>query len=105
MRKRQSQICIRITPEEKACIERFAEQCGLSLSEYLRQLAFGYQPKALPPKDFLEEMQLLSEIYSDLRETGDTKLARVMATVLLDMQAAISPGGVKDSNHKDLAGA
>ena len=45
MRKRETHISVRTTPQEKARFERNAKLCCLSLSEYLRQLANGYEPK------------------------------------------------------------
>ena len=47
-RKRTSVINLRVTPQEKERIERFAKKCRLSVSEYLRQLANGYAPRELP---------------------------------------------------------
>lgn len=35
-----------------ALIEQNAEKCGLSVSEYLRQRALGYMPKAILPEVF-----------------------------------------------------
>lgn len=38
--------------KEKNLIEHNAEKCGLSVSEYLRQRALGYMPKAVLPEVF-----------------------------------------------------
>ena len=40
-RKRTHGINIRVTEEEKLLIERCAAHCQLSVSEYLRRLAYG----------------------------------------------------------------
>ena len=45
MRKRETNINVRTTPQEKELFQRNAKLCCLSLSEYLRQLASGYEPK------------------------------------------------------------
>ena len=45
-------MVIRISEKEKNLIERNAEKCGLSVSEYLRQRALGYMPKAVLPEVF-----------------------------------------------------
>ena len=37
-------INIRVTEKEKAQLERLAQKCGLSLSEYLRKRGLGYEP-------------------------------------------------------------
>ena len=45
-------LFIRVSEKEKSLIERNAEKCGLSVSEYLRQRALGYMPKAVLPEVF-----------------------------------------------------
>lgn len=37
-------INIRVTEKEKAQLDRLAQKCGLSLSEYLRKRGLGYEP-------------------------------------------------------------
>ena len=49
MRKRSAGINLRVTPEEKRRMAAAARRCGLSLSEYLRQRAVGYEPGWHPP--------------------------------------------------------
>ena len=45
-------LFIRVSEKEKVLIERNAEKCGLSVSEYLRQRALGYMPRAVLPEVF-----------------------------------------------------
>ena len=52
------------TPQEKQHILVRARTCGLSVSEYLRQRALGYFPKALPP----EELHMLKSELLRLRK-------------------------------------
>ena len=51
MRKRSVGINIRVTVTEKKKVTMLARKCGLSLSEYLRQRALGYEPGGHPPKE------------------------------------------------------
>ena len=44
MRNRTVGINIRVTVTEKKKVTMLARKCGLSLSEYLRQRALGYEP-------------------------------------------------------------
>ncbi len=64
-RKRTSVINLRVTPQEKERIERFARKCRLTVSEYLRQLANGYAPRELPTEliDDLQRMAHESGLY------------------------------------------
>ena len=45
-------LFIRVSEKEKNLIERNAERCGLTVSEYLRQRALGYMPRAVLPEVF-----------------------------------------------------
>ena len=92
MRARETHINVRTTQKEKAHFERNARQCGLSLSEYLRKLASGYEPKALPPLDYGKLMRLITNLYIDFNETGQDQYAKLLINVLLEMQEAIAPG-------------
>ena len=51
MRKRSVGINVRVSVTEKKKVTMLARKCGLSLSEYLRQRALGYEPGGHPPKE------------------------------------------------------
>ena len=53
-RKRLLGINIRVTEQEKKRILRNAKRCGLTASEYLRQLGSGHTPQAVPTPDIVE---------------------------------------------------
>lgn len=55
-------MVIRISEKEKTLIERNAEKCGLSVSEYLRQRALGYMPRAVLPEVFFSFSDKLDEL-------------------------------------------
>ena len=62
MRKRSVGINIRVTVTEKKMVTMLARKCGLSLSEYLRQRALGYEPGGHPPKEVFDVLDKLDEI-------------------------------------------
>lgn len=62
MRKRSVGINIRVTVTEKKKVTMLARKCGLSLSEYLRQRALGYEPGGHPPKGAFDVLDKLDEI-------------------------------------------
>ena len=62
MRKRSVGINIRVTVAEKKKVTMLARKCGLSLSEYLRQRALGYEPGGHPPKEVFDVLDKLDEI-------------------------------------------
>ena len=62
MRKRSVGINIRVSVTEKKKVTMLARKCGLSLSEYLRQRALGYEPGGHPPKEVFDVLDKLDEI-------------------------------------------
>ena len=54
MRKRSVGINVRVSVTEKKKVTMLARKCGLSLSEYLRQRALGYEPGGHPPKEVFD---------------------------------------------------
>ena len=62
MRKRSVGINVRVSVTEKRKMTLMAKRCGLSLSEYLRQRALGYEPSNQPPKEVFDVLDKLDEI-------------------------------------------
>ena len=62
MRKRSIGINVRVTVTEKKKVTMLARKCSLSLSEYLRQRALGYEPGGQPPKEVFDVLDRLDEI-------------------------------------------
>ena len=62
MRNRTVGINVRVTVTEKKKVTMLAKKCGLSLSEYLRQRALGYEPGGHPPKEVFNVLDKLDEI-------------------------------------------
>ncbi len=57
---------IRLTEEEKAKLERDAALCGLTQSEYFRQICLGRQPRPRQPPEFWELLDALYEVHDKL---------------------------------------
>jgi hypothetical protein len=89
-RKEPPRIVIRVTEKEKDTIFRLAAKCGLSASEYGRQRALGYEPRAVLPDAFFvfcEKLDALTEApFSKEVNKAALKLIRNMDAAL------ISPG-------------
>ena len=65
MRRRSVGINVRVTVTEKKKVTMLAKKCGLSLSEYLRQRALGYEPGGHLPKevfDILDQEKVRTKI-------------------------------------------
>ena len=62
MRKRSVGINVRVSVTEKRKMTLMANRCGLSLSEYLRQRALGYEPGGHPPKEVFDVLDKSDEM-------------------------------------------
>ena len=66
---------IRITPENKKKIERYASKCGLSTSEYVTKRALGFTPRTVLSDAFFTFYSKLCEICnSDMTPETEAKL-------------------------------
>ena len=62
MRNRTVGINVRVTVTEKKTVTMLARKCGLSLSEYLRKRALGYEPGGHPPTEVFDVLDKIDEI-------------------------------------------
>ena len=84
-------LFIRVSEKEKTIIEQNAKRCGLSVSEYLRQRALGYMPRAVLPEIFfsfndkLDELCVAVEgkITADTEEKITALIDRITAELIL----------------------
>ena len=63
-KKEPPRVAVRLTESEKKKIEAAAAKCGLTVSEYMRQRALGYEPKEVLPDAFFvfcEKLDHLTE--------------------------------------------
>ena len=67
MKEEKVRIRVRLTEEENQKLEHDSALCGLSQSEYVRQLCRGIRPKPKPPEVFWQMMNELYQIHSALR--------------------------------------
>lgn len=74
MRNRTVGINIRVTVTEKNKVTMLARKCGLSLSEYLRQRALGYEPGGQPPKEVFDVLDRLDEIAESCSPTTSAEM-------------------------------
>ena len=66
MRTRSVGLNVRVSPAEKHGIQTAAGRCGLTLSEYLRQRALGYEPRFHPPQAFFDSLDRLEHLTDQL---------------------------------------
>ena len=74
MRKRSVGINVRVSPTEKKRVTMLAKKCRLSLSEYLRQRALGYEPGGHPSKEVFDVLDKLDEIAESCSPTTSAEI-------------------------------
>ncbi len=60
--KNDPTISFRIEKRDKDRIKQLAKKCGLSQTEYIKQRALGYEPKAVPPDALFLLLEKIGEL-------------------------------------------
>ena len=75
MTENKKLINIRVTAAEKRKLESMAAYCGLSLSEYLRKLGQGFEPRPALNDEFYQFYYRLCDLCNrDLSEDAEAEL-------------------------------
>lgn len=98
-------LFIRVSEKEKNLIERNAERCGLSVSEYLRQRALGYVPRAVLPEVFfsfndkLDQLCVVCEgkISAETEEKIIALIDEITAELILPQKERLVQSGLPQS--------
>jgi hypothetical protein len=76
---RNKNLFVRVSDKEKNSIESNARKCRLSISEYLRQRALGYEPKVIQTDVFYSFTAKLDELCNkNLSPTAEEKLLHLI---------------------------
>lgn len=84
-------ITVRLTEEEKQKLETCSDLCGLSQSEFIRQLCKGKTPKVKPPQEFWELLNALYSVHSGFKkcvkyEPSALTICKEIECLILDLQ-------------------
>ena len=77
-------IAVRVTAMEKDKIQSKARKCGLSTTEYVKQRALGYEPRAVPPDALFVCLEMLGELAD---KAGSPELDEEIGVVLEQITA------------------
>lgn len=72
-------IAVRVTAKEKGKNQSKARKCGLSTTEYVKQRALEYEPKAVPPDALFVCLERLDELAD---KASSPELDKEISTVL-----------------------
>ena len=76
---KEIRIAFRLTGKEKQIITAKAKKCGLSTTEFVKQRALDYEPKAVPP----DALFLLLERIGELENKNSSKKLNTEIEALL----------------------
>ena len=77
-------IAVRVTAKEKDKIQSKARKCRLSVTEYVKQRALRYEPKAVPPDALFACLERLGELAD---KASSPELDKEIHTVLKQITA------------------
>lgn len=86
-------IKVRLSEEENEKLKRCAAECGLSQSEFIRQLCKGKTPKPKPTKEFWELLNTLYSVHNGFKkcakyEPSALEICKEIEYLILDLQEA-----------------
>lgn len=84
--KNDPTITFRLNRRDKEKIQSKASKCGLSTTEYVKQRALGYEPRAVPPDALFVLIEKISELED--KSTSDELNAEI-GTLLKEITAAL----------------
>lgn len=86
-KEKLARIEIRAKPKEKDKIKRLAEKCNLPLSEYVVQMALGYEPRTVLPDVFFDFYNKLCELCnsSDITSETESKLLALIDEIYSEL--------------------
>ena len=79
-------IAVRVTVKEKDKIQSKARKCGLSTTEYVKQRALGYEPRAVPPDALFACLEKLGELADKASSPElDTEIYTVLKQITAEL--------------------
>ena len=87
-------IAVRVTVREKEKIQAKARKCGLNTTEYIKQRALGYEPRAVPPDALFACLEKLGELAD---KASSPELDKEICTVLKQIQQSFCFPGRGDA--------
>ena len=92
-KEKHVRIDFRLRPQDKAAIQRLADKCGLSVSEYLLKRALGYEPRSVLPDAFFNFYRKLCEVANLLKSGSDCE-AQILGLIAQIQTELMLPGKV-----------
>ena len=79
---KETRIAFRLSEKEKQIITAKAKKCGLSTTEYVKQRALGYEPKAVPPDALFLLLERIGELENKSTSSElDAKIEKLLTDI------------------------
>ena len=79
---KETRIAFRLSQKEKQIITAKAKKCGLSTTEYVKQRALGYEPKAVPPDAIFKLLERIGNLENKSSSSElDAKIERLLTDI------------------------
>ncbi len=93
MKEEKVRIKVRLSEEENEKLRRCAAACGLTQSEFLRQLCKGRTPQPKPSEAFWNTLNTLYEVHNSFQkcvkyEPSAAEICKEIECLILDLQEA-----------------
>ncbi len=90
---KEVRIKVRLSEEENEKLKYCSAMCGLSQSEFIRQLCKGKTPKPQPTKDFWKLLETLYDVHDSFQkcvkyEPSALEVCKEIESLILDLQEA-----------------
>ena len=90
---KEVRIKVRLSEEENEELKRCTGACGMSQSEFIRQLCKGKTPKSKPTKEFWQLLNTLYSVHNGFQkcakyEPSALEVCKEIECLLLDLQEA-----------------
>ena len=68
MRAREKQVIFRTTYDEYFKLKKKADSVGLSISDFIRTLISGFEPREKPPQEFYEAIKQVRAVGNNINQ-------------------------------------
>ena len=90
-KKRDVVVTVRLDDEENEMLKRYSKLCGLSQSEFIRQLCKDIEPKPQQPKEFWKLLEALYDVYKGFKacaeyEPSALEICKEIECLILELQ-------------------
>ncbi len=92
--KDKIRVSVRLSEAENEKLKLSAKLCGLSESEFVRQLCKGKTPKPQPSKEFWQMLEALYEVHKSFKscakyEPSVLNICKEIECLILDLQGVM----------------